>query len=105
HGSVSFNFEPQEFHYNTLGTVHGGVITAILDTAMGCTLQSTLPAGVLYTTLELKVNFIKAVTIKAKSMVAKGKSTAVISAELVDGDGKVYAYSTSTCLLLSNDSK
>lgn len=106
HGSVSFNFEPQEFHYNTLGTVHGGVIAAILDTAMGCTLQSTLPAGILYTTLELKVNFIKAVTIKAKSLVAKGtlihagKSTAVIAAELVDSDGKVYAHSTSTCLLL-----
>lgn len=109
HGSVAFNFEPQEFHYNTLGTVHGGVITAILDTAMGCTLQSTLPAGILYTTLELKVNFVKAVTVKSKSLTAKGsiihtgKSTAVIEGKLVDGEGKVYAYSTCTCLLLRSD--
>lgn len=109
-GCVAFRFQPQEFHYNTLGTVHGGVITAILDTAMGCTLQSTLPAGILYTTLELKVNFTRAVTTQTKSLVAKGsiihtgKTTAVIEGKLIDSDGKVYAHSSCTCLLLRKES-
>src|SRR5882757_3886528 len=60
---VTFTFQPQEFHYNPIGMVHGGVITTILDSAMGCSLHSTLPAGTGYTTLELKVNFLKAVSI------------------------------------------
>jgi acyl-coenzyme A thioesterase PaaI-like protein len=53
YGQAIFSFHPQEFHYNPIGTVHGGVITAILDSAMGCSLHATLPAGTGYTTLEL----------------------------------------------------
>src|SRR3981081_2597364 len=63
-GEAIFSFRPQEFHYNSIGTVHGGVISAILDSAMGCSLHSLLPAGTGYTTLELKVNFLKVITIK-----------------------------------------
>ncbi len=68
-----FAFTPQEFHYNPIGSVHGGVITTILDSAMGCTLQSVLEAGTGYTTLELKVNFIKSVSTKNGELQATGK--------------------------------
>lgn len=104
-GEVTFSFEPQEYHFNPIGSVHGGVITAILDSAMGCTLQSVLPVGVGYTTLELKVNFLKAVNLKNKKLFSKGKiihfgkSTALVEADLNDEDGKIYAHSTSTCYI------
>ncbi|MNK01819.1 hypothetical protein D3C87_196270 [compost metagenome] len=107
-GKVSFYFEPQEFHYNPNGSVHGGVITAILDSAMGCTLHSLLPKGTVYTTLELKVNFLKMVRTQSSVLTATGKvihlgnSTALVEAELTDAEGKKYAHAVSTCMLLKN---
>lgn len=107
-GQVVFSFEPQEFHYNPIGSVHGGVISAILDSAMGCTLHSLLAPGTGYTTLELKVNFLKAVTTKAGRLKATGKiiysgsRTALIEASLADGEGKIYAHGTSTCMILKH---
>jgi len=62
-GLVTFAFEPAEFHYNPLGTVHGGILTTVLDSAMGCAVHSRLRAGLSYTTLELKVNFLKPVRV------------------------------------------
>ncbi|NOT75543.1 MAG: PaaI family thioesterase [Cyclobacteriaceae bacterium] len=106
-GKVSFVFQPQEFHYNPLGTVHGGVITTLLDSAMGCALHSTLPQGTGYTTLELKVNFLRPISIKSKKLTCSGKvinagsKTALMEAQLIDDDGKVYAHGVSTCMLLS----
>ncbi|MDR3680181.1 MAG: PaaI family thioesterase [Flavipsychrobacter sp.] len=106
-GQAIFSFRPQEFHYNPIGTVHGGVITAILDSAMGCSLHSTLPAGTGYTTLELKVNFLKAVTIKTGELKAIGKiihagsRTSLIEAQLIDKAGTVYAHAVSTCMILN----
>ena len=108
-GKVSFYFEPQEFHYNPNGRVHGGVITAILDSAMGCTLHSLLPKGTVYTTLELKVNFLKMVHSKSGKLTAIGKmihlgnSTALVEASLTDESGKKYAHAVSTCMLLKNE--
>jgi len=108
-GSASFTFTPQEFHYNPIGTVHGGVITTILDSAMGCSLHSTLPQGVAYTTLELKVNFLKAVTIKSGLLTATGKviqsgsRVALTEAQLTGPDGAVYAHAVSTCLILKKE--
>lgn len=107
-GAVIFSFEPQEFHYNPIGSVHGGVISAILDSAMGCTLHSILDSGAGYTTLELKVNFLKAVTIKAGRLKATGKiihsgsRTALLEASLTDEAGTVYAHGTSTCMILKH---
>jgi uncharacterized protein (TIGR00369 family) len=109
-GQVIFSFEPQEFHYNPIGSVHGGVITAILDSAMGCTLQTLLPAGTGYTTLELKVNFLKAVNMKSGVLKAVGRiinagsRTALVEAQLVDDNGKLFAHAVSTCLILKQDS-
>ena len=105
-GKANFEFIPQDFHYNAVGTVHGGVISTILDTAMGCTLMTTLTKDLTFTTLELKVNFIKAVTVKTGKMIAVGKiihagrTTAIIEASLIDEVGKVYAHGTSTCLIM-----
>jgi len=105
-GEAIFSFEPQEFHYNPIGSVHGGVISAILDSAMGCTLHSTLEVGVGYTTLELKVNFLKGVTIKTGKLQAVGKvihagrSTALVEAQLIDRNGTVYAHAVSTCMII-----
>jgi uncharacterized protein (TIGR00369 family) len=105
-GNVVFEFTPQEFHYNPIGTVHGGVITAILDSAMGCSVHSLLTAGRGYTTLELKVNFLKAITIKTGKLKTIGKvinlggRTALVEAQLVDENNTVYAHAVSTCLIL-----
>jgi uncharacterized protein (TIGR00369 family) len=107
-GRVSFTFQPQEFHYNPIGSVHGGVITTILDSAMGCSIHSLLEAGTGYTTLELKVNFLKAVTTKQGQLKAIGKvihqgnRTALIEAQLIDGNNTVYAHAVSTCLILKH---
>jgi uncharacterized protein (TIGR00369 family) len=107
-GKVVFSFLPQEFHYNPLGSVHGGVISALLDSAMGCTLHSVLEAGSGYTTLELKTNFLKAITIKAGLLKATGKilhigtRTALLEAEITNDAGKIYAHGTSTCMILKH---
>lgn len=106
-GKVSFEFAPKEFHYNPIGSVHGGVISTVLDTVLGCALHSMLPAGVAYTSLELKVNFLKAVRINSGVLRAEGrlihlgKSTALVEADLKDSDGKLYAHAVSTCLILN----
>src|SRR5258708_38902122 len=63
-GRVVFATDPAEFHCNPLGTMHGGVIATILDSALGCTVQSMLPAGTSFTTLELKVNYLRSITEK-----------------------------------------
>lgn len=105
-GEAIFSFQPNEFHYNPIGCVHGGVITTMLDSAMGATLHSLLEQGYGYTTLELKVNFLRTVTTKSPELraigkvVHLGKSTALTEASLVDETGKVYAHGTSTCLIM-----
>lgn len=105
-GDCAFSFQPQEFHYNPIGCVHGGVITTLLDSAMGCVLQSVLPQGTGYTTLELKVNFLKTITIKTGKLTATGKiihqgsRTALVEAQLTDENNVVYAHGVSTCMIL-----
>ena len=61
-GRAVFRGNPQEFHYNTLGSVHGGYGATMLDSAMGCAVHTMLDAGDLYTTLEFKINFLRAMT-------------------------------------------
>src|SRR5512135_933910 len=61
-GRTVFAMDPAEFHYNTVRVVHGGIVSTLLDTAMGCAIYSMLPAGTGYTTVELHVNFLRPVT-------------------------------------------
>jgi uncharacterized protein (TIGR00369 family) len=105
-GCVVFAAEPSEYHYNPLGTVHGGVMATLLDSALGCSIQSMLPAGTSYTTLELKVNFLRPVTAKTGTMYAEGKVIHVggrigtAEGRLTDASGKLYAHGTTTCIIL-----
>ena len=72
-GSVTFHVEPQEFHYNPLGTVHGGWFATLLDSAMACAVQSTLPVGRTYATMEFKVNLVRPLGESVPVVRAEGK--------------------------------
>jgi uncharacterized protein (TIGR00369 family) len=104
--SVTFEFDPAEYMYSPLGNVHGGIVTVLLDSAMGCSFHTTLPAGVGYTTLELKVNFLKSVTAKVGTLRAVGRvihsgsRVGTAEARLLDARDKMYAHATSTLLVL-----
>jgi uncharacterized protein (TIGR00369 family) len=104
-GEAVFQGTPGFEHYNPLGIVHGGYCFTLLDSAAGCAVHTTLPAGTGYTTLELKINFIRALTtttgpVRALGKVIhSGKSTAVAEGRIEDPDGKLYALCTTTCLL------
>jgi uncharacterized protein (TIGR00369 family) len=104
--SVTFEFDPAEFMYSPLGNVHGGIVTVLLDTAMGCSFHTTLPAGTGYTTLELKVNFLRSVTAKAGTLRAEGhvihsgSRVATLEARLLDREQRLYAHATSTVMIL-----
>ena len=103
---VAFEFEPAEFTYSPLGTVHGGIVTVLLDSAMGCSLHTTLDRGVGYTTLELKVNFLRPVTTASGPLRAEGRvvhagaRVAIAEAGLFDRARKRYAHATSTMMIL-----
>jgi uncharacterized protein (TIGR00369 family) len=104
-GSVAIFLDPQEFHYNPLGTVHGGVLSTLLDTAAACSVHSTLPAGVAYTTLDLNVKFLRPVTVGSGrlscrgSVLQRGRRTALAEARLTDTAGRLVAHATSSCML------
>ena len=105
-GRVVFGIEPQEWHYNPIGVVHGGIGATVLDSAMGCAVQSTLPQGDAYTTLELKVNYVRALKLgtglaKATGTVIHvGGRVATAEGRLVDGSGQLVAHATTTCLVM-----
>jgi uncharacterized protein (TIGR00369 family) len=104
-GRATFQGRPQLAHYNPLGTVHGGWIATLLDSAVGCAVHTTLPAGKAYTTLELKVNYVKAVTERVPlvravgEVIHTGARVATAQARLVGPDGTLYAHATTTCLI------
>jgi uncharacterized protein (TIGR00369 family) len=106
HGRVVFVVQPAEYHYNPIGVVHGGLAATLLDSCMSCAVQSTLPEGVGYTTLELKVNFIRPITLGTGELRAEGTvvhaggKTATAEGRLLDQAGKLYAHSTTTCIIL-----
>jgi uncharacterized protein (TIGR00369 family) len=104
-GLAVFQGRPQEKHYNPMGSVHGGWFATLLDSAVGCAVQSTLPAGKGYTTLELKLNIVRALTdavplVRAEGRVLHaGRQVATAEGRLVGPDDKLYAHATTTCLI------
>lgn len=104
-GQVTLELDPQEFHYNPLGTMHGGIISTLLDTAAACSVHSTLGLGVGYTSLDLAVKFLRPVTLATGrltctgAVLQRGRRTALAEARLTDGAGRLCAHATSTCLL------
>ncbi len=105
-GRAVFRMTPHEYHYNPIGTVHGGVFATILDSALGCAIQTMLPAGTAYTTLELKVNYIRPLLAGGAEVQAIGevvamtRQTGIAEGRLIDGHGKIYAHATTTCLIM-----
>lgn len=105
-GRVVFAGRPGEQFYNPLGTVHGGWTTMILDSAMGCAVQSVLPAGQGFTTIELKVNFVRPIlgtTGEVRclgTIVHKGGRILTSEARLTDARDRLLAHATSTCMAL-----
>lgn len=105
-GNAVFAVQPAEYHYNPIGVVHGGLAATLLDSAMGCAVQSMLPAGAGYTTLEIKVNFVRAMTAETGRVRCEAKAihlgdrTATAEGRIVDEAGKLYAHGTTTCLVI-----
>ncbi|HEX8511367.1 MAG TPA: PaaI family thioesterase [Propionibacteriaceae bacterium] len=104
-GRVSFSLDPDEFHLNPFGIVHGGVLTTMLDTAMGCAVHSLLPAAVGYLTSELNVRFVRPALLTSGPLVCtgevvhQGNTTAIAAARIVDVNERLIAVAGATCLL------
>jgi uncharacterized protein (TIGR00369 family) len=108
-GRAVFIVEPAEYHYNPIGVVHGGLAATVLDSALGCAVQTMLPAGTGYTTVELHVNMLRPVTMQTGRLhcegeiIHSGRRMATAQARLTDTSGKLYAHGTTTCMILSGN--
>jgi uncharacterized protein (TIGR00369 family) len=106
-GRAVFQGTPQLKHFNPMGTVHGGWYATLLDSALGCAVHTTLPAGRAYTTAELGVNIVRAATLNTGPLRAvgtvlhAGRQLATAEARIVGPDGKLYAHATTTCLVFA----
>jgi uncharacterized protein (TIGR00369 family) len=104
-GRVVFTYTPVFDHYNPLGTAHGGVAATLLDSVMGCCVHTTLKAGIGYTTVEIKVNYVRAMTDETGPVRVEGKvinvGSRIATAEgrLHDKEGRLLAHGTTTCLI------
>lgn len=105
-GRAVFVLQPEEYQYNPIGTVHGGVLATVCDSAIGCAIHSRLAAGAGYTTLELKTNFVRPLlkgTGEARcvgEVLYLGSRQATGEAKIFNAEGKLVAHSTATCLIL-----
>ena len=105
-GVVSFTIDPHPSHYNPIGVVHGGIMCTVLDTVAGCAVHSTLQAGWGYTSLDINVSYLKAITLQTGTITATGRvikggrRVAFATAEAVDASGTVLATATSTLLVM-----
>jgi uncharacterized protein (TIGR00369 family) len=109
-GRAVFAVVPEEYHYNPIGVVHGGLAMILLDSAMGCAVQTLLPAGGAYTTLEVKVNFARTITrdtgrvLCEAKVVHPGRTVATAEGRVyAEETGKLLAHGTSTCLIVSQN--
>lgn len=106
-GEVEFTARPDETHYNPIGTVHGGFAATLLDSACGTAIHTVLRAGQAYTSLEIKVNFLRTITaetgtVHVRGWVTKSGSRAGFAeAEVKDADGRVLATASSTCAIFA----
>ncbi len=104
-GEAVFECEPGEQHYNPIGVVHGGLAMTLLDSAMGCAVHTLLAKGTGYTTLEVKVNLVRAMTKDTGllrctgKVIHQGRSTATAEGRIEDAAGKLYAHGSTTCIV------
>jgi len=110
-GRVEMVLTPQESQYNPIGSVHGGIIATVLDSVMAAAVQTKLPVGRAYTTLEIKVNYLRGVDRETGpltavgSVIHLGRRTAMAEASLSDASGKLYAQASTTCLIFDAKSR
>lgn len=106
-GRVVVVLEAGTRHFNPMGTVHGGILCDIADAAMGIAFASTLAPGESFTTVELKINFLRPVRqaqLRAEGrVVQRGRTIGYVECEITDENGKLVAKSNSTCLVLRGD--
>jgi uncharacterized protein (TIGR00369 family) len=106
-GRVTFAGEPQRFAYNMFGAMHGGWAATLLDSAMGCAVNTTVPAGSHYTTVDLTINYVRPVLaatgeVRAEGRVLHGgRKIATAEGRLTDADGRLLAHGLTTCLIFA----
>lgn len=106
-GRATFQGEPRREHYNPIGSVHGGWAATVLDSCMGCAVQTTLPAGQGYITVDIKVNLLRPLSdatgpVRAEGKVVHaGRTIALAEGRLVGPEGRLYAHGTSTCMVFA----
>lgn len=104
-GWAVFEMEPAEWHYNPIGSVHGGILSTIADSALGCAVQTRLPAGTGYTSLDLTIKFTRPANLDSGvlrcrgEVVTMGRRTATATATIVDARERIVAHAVTTCLL------
>jgi uncharacterized protein (TIGR00369 family) len=104
-GAISVGLVPERRHYNPLGTVHGGVLATLLDTAAACSVHSTLEPGERYTSLDLTVKFLRPVTVESGRLravgkvVQRGRRTSLAEAQVFDAADRLVAHATSSCMI------
>jgi uncharacterized protein (TIGR00369 family) len=104
-GFAAFEGLPEFRHYNPIGTVHGGFAATLLDSALGCAVFSTMAKGEAWTTLELKLNFVRPIgqdtgAVRTEGrIVHRGRSVATAEGTVKDRAGKLYAHATTTCMI------
>ena len=109
-GSITASLETRPDFANPLGIVHGGIAATLLDTVMGCAVHTTLAAGVGYTTLELKINYVRPAhtggqkLIGTGNVIHSGRRVATAEGRVVDEKGKLMAHATTTCMILGPES-
>lgn len=104
-GRAVLSIEPDERYYNGLGISHGGLAATVLDSALGCAINSMMPAGKIFTTLEMKINYVRPIKRETGQMrceagaIHVGARVATAEGRIVDREGKLYAHATATCML------
>jgi len=104
-GHAVFAISPDERHYNGLGIAHGGLGATLLDSALGCAINTMMPPGKIFTTLEMKINYVRPMRSETgevrceASVLHVGGRVATAEGRIVDASGKLYAHGTATCML------
>jgi uncharacterized protein (TIGR00369 family) len=104
-GHALFAVRPGEYHYNPIGTVHGGLIATVLDSAMGCAVHTLLPVGGGYTTMDLHTTYVRPITVATGRLTCEGEvihmggRMATAHGRLKDEAGRLYAHGITTCMI------
>lgn len=109
-GRAVFELNPAEWHYNPIGSVHGGILATLADSALGCAVHTKLRAGTAYTSLDLTIKFTRAATLESGLLTCEGRvvtigrRAATAEAEITDQTGRVIAHAVATCLIMPTSS-